>query len=56
MPSFDVKLTQSQRLSLYQEKADQLVREGHAYRCFCSQERLEVGSNGGKNLRMSCVH
>ena len=32
---------QSQRLSLYRGYADQLLREGRAYKCFCSPERLE---------------
>ncbi|MBI4496355.1 MAG: glutamate--tRNA ligase [Chloroflexi bacterium] len=32
---------QSQRLSRYQEAADRLLAEGHAYRCYCSPERLE---------------
>jgi len=32
---------QSQRLEMYRKYADQLVREGNAYCCFCSSERLE---------------
>jgi glutamyl-tRNA synthetase len=32
---------QSQRLDLYKEIADQLVRDGNAYLCYCSPERLE---------------
>ncbi|HID63389.1 MAG TPA: glutamate--tRNA ligase [Anaerolineae bacterium] len=31
---------QSQRLGLYQKYARQLVDEGHAYKCYCSPERL----------------
>jgi glutamyl-tRNA synthetase len=31
---------QSQRLGLYQEYAQKLVDEGHAYKCYCSPERL----------------
>lgn len=31
---------QSERLSLYQKYAKQLVESGHAYYCFCSEERL----------------
>ncbi len=31
---------QSERLSLYRPFADQLLAAGHAYRCFCSPERL----------------
>ena len=32
---------QSKRLPLYAEKAQWLLENGHAYRCFCSSERLE---------------
>ena len=32
---------QSQRLEIYEKYADKLVEEGHAYHCFCSEERLE---------------
>jgi glutamyl-tRNA synthetase len=31
---------QSERLDLYLHFADQLLKEGHAYRCYCSPERL----------------
>ena len=34
-------LYQSQRLELYQKYAHELVASGHAYRCFCSKERLD---------------
>jgi nondiscriminating glutamyl-tRNA synthetase len=33
---------QSQRLPMYKEHAEWLMNHGHAYRCFCTQERLEV--------------
>jgi len=33
---------QSERLHLYTEYADKLVASGHAYPCFCSEERLAV--------------
>ncbi|MHB9034360.1 MAG: glutamate--tRNA ligase [Anaerolineae bacterium] len=33
---------QSDRLHLYQQYAEQLVASGHAYRCYCSSERLEA--------------
>src|SRR5512137_915065 len=33
---------QTQRVSLYQEAAEKLLREGKAYRCYCSPEELEV--------------
>ena len=32
---------QSERLPLYQEAAARLVAAGHAYRCFCTPERLD---------------
>ncbi|TCD68577.1 Glutamate--tRNA ligase mitochondrial [Steccherinum ochraceum] len=31
---------QSERLDLYHNYADKLLKSGHAYRCFCTQERL----------------
>jgi glutamyl-tRNA synthetase len=31
---------QSERSELYKEHADMLLKKGHAYRCFCSSERL----------------
>uniref|UniRef100_K3WK88 Glutamyl/glutaminyl-tRNA synthetase class Ib catalytic domain-containing protein n=1 Tax=Globisporangium ultimum (strain ATCC 200006 / CBS 805.95 / DAOM BR144) TaxID=431595 RepID=K3WK88_GLOUD len=37
---------QSQRLPIYKEHAEKLVECGHAYRCFCTPERLS-------NLRAS---
>ncbi|CAK9024943.1 Glutamate--tRNA ligase (Glutamyl-tRNA synthetase) (GluRS) [Durusdinium trenchii] len=33
---------QSQRLDLYGRAAEELVRDGHAYPCFCSAERLDA--------------
>lgn len=32
---------QSQRLDLYRAEAQRLLESGHAYRCFCTKERLE---------------
>ncbi|NTW45523.1 MAG: glutamate--tRNA ligase [Candidatus Moranbacteria bacterium] len=32
---------QSERLDIYAEHAERLVASGHAYRCFCSRERLD---------------
>ncbi len=32
---------QMERLDLYKEKASELVKNGHAYYCFCTQEELE---------------
>ncbi|OQV21527.1 putative glutamate--tRNA ligase, mitochondrial [Hypsibius exemplaris] len=34
--------TQSERLDLYKEKAEQLIETGAAYRCYCSPLRLEL--------------
>jgi nondiscriminating glutamyl-tRNA synthetase len=32
---------QSERLNIYRQHAEELIRAGHAYHCFCSPERLE---------------
>jgi glutamyl-tRNA synthetase len=32
---------QSERLAIYREHAERLIASGHAYRCYCSEERLE---------------
>jgi glutamyl-tRNA synthetase len=32
---------QSLRLDIYKKYADQLIESGHAYKCYCSRERLE---------------
>ena len=34
--------TQTERLDTYQEYCQQLLDSGHAYRCFCTPERLEA--------------
>ncbi len=34
--------TQSERLPLYKLAADSLLEKGHAYRCFCSKERIDL--------------
>ncbi len=36
---------QSQRLPIYRDYAEQLIRDGHAYYCFCTPERLESLKN-----------
>lgn len=38
----DEKKFQSGRLPLYKEHADRLLKEGRAYKCFCSSERLDA--------------
>ncbi len=37
----DEVIFQSERLELYQKAANKLLEEGKAYRCFCSESRLE---------------
>ncbi len=32
---------QSERLDIYREHADRLIETSHAYRCYCTEERLE---------------
>ena len=33
---------QSERLEIHQKVVQRLIDEGHAYRCFCSAERLDA--------------
>ncbi|NTW90248.1 MAG: glutamate--tRNA ligase [Candidatus Moranbacteria bacterium] len=33
---------QSERLHIYRKYAEKLIASGHAYRCFCSRERLDL--------------
>jgi glutamyl-tRNA synthetase len=33
---------QSERLDIYREHAERLIETGHAYRCYCTEERLEA--------------
>ena len=49
---------QSERLPLYRKFAQELIDSGHAYRCYCSQERLrslreqqKATSGGGEGTR-----
>ncbi|MBR0157779.1 MAG: glutamate--tRNA ligase [Clostridia bacterium] len=41
---------QSQRRDIYKKYAEELVRRGHAYYCFCTKERLESLKGGDENL------
>jgi glutamyl-tRNA synthetase len=34
--------TQMERLSLYKEKADDLIAKGKAFRCYCTKEELDA--------------
>jgi len=46
---------QSQRMDLYQKKADELIESDHAYKCYCTQEELDAMRRGqverGENPR-----
>lgn len=44
---------QSQRREIYKKYAEELVRRGHAYYCFCTKERLESLKGGDENLGAS---
>lgn len=44
----DGRMRQSERLSIYLEYAKELVRNGFAYYCFCSEEKLE-------KVRQECI-
>ena len=35
---------QSQRMGMFKQYAEQLVAEGKAYYCFCTEERLEAST------------
>lgn len=41
---------QSERLAMYRPYAEQLVREGKAYYCFCTKERLESLHEGSEEF------
>ena len=49
---------QSQRKNEYMKYALQLVESGHAYYCFCSEERLESlpAVNGARRYDKHCLH
>lgn len=40
VPDGDI-IVQSTRLEVYQKNIDKLIKDGHAYPCFCTAERLE---------------
>jgi glutamyl-tRNA synthetase len=46
----DEKVFQSDRLPTYKKAADELITKGHAYKCFCTSERLtELRAEQEKN-------
>ncbi len=49
---------QSQRANEYMKYAKQLVQSGHAYYCFCTEERLESlpSVNGARRYDKHCLH
>ncbi len=44
---------QSERVELHREAGEKLLAAGHAYRCFCSQERLEALREGQAAARQN---
>ena len=47
---------QSERLSLYQQHANELVDKGHAYRCFCSEERLSEQREAAQTTKQTYMY
>ncbi|KAI9253456.1 glutamyl-tRNA synthetase [Phascolomyces articulosus] len=53
---------QSERTDIYRQHADQLIESGHAYRCFCTPERIDrirkVGLKHGNQIGYDrhCAH
>jgi glutamyl-tRNA synthetase len=56
-------MIQSERLSVYREHVEALLKAGHAYRCFCTaeeldamrQDSLEHGSNFSTGYNRKCL-
>ncbi len=44
---------QSERLDLYQQYADELVKKGTAYHCFCTEERLTALRERQENAKLA---
>jgi glutamyl-tRNA synthetase len=47
---------QSQRTELYRKYADELIKSGHAYRCFCTKERLEEMRNNQAKMKQAPMY
>lgn len=47
---------QSKRLDIYKEHVDLLLKNGHAYRCFCSSERLEQVKQGQAAAKLPVMY
>jgi len=48
--------TQSKRTELYREHAQKLLDSGHAYRCFCSMERLNQMREDQQKMKMAPMY
>lgn len=48
--------TQSKRTKLYREHAQKLLDSGHAYRCFCSMERLNQMREDQQKVKMAPMY
>jgi glutamyl-tRNA synthetase len=46
---------QSERFELYKKHAQRLVDSGHAYRCYCTSERLETVRNGQTKKKLPLI-
>ncbi|KAG0464985.1 hypothetical protein HPP92_019149 [Vanilla planifolia] len=47
---------QSERNSLYKQYAEKLLKSGHVYRCFCSNEALEQMKEHAKQMQLPPVY
>ncbi|OGJ51198.1 glutamate--tRNA ligase, partial [Candidatus Peregrinibacteria bacterium RIFOXYB2_FULL_32_7] len=47
---------QSKRSEIYKEYADKLLKSGHAYRCFCSKERLDAMRENQKARKLATMY
>jgi glutamyl-tRNA synthetase len=47
---------QSEKLEIYKKYAEQLVKDGHAYYCFCEPERLEEMRNEQQALKKPPIY
>ena len=48
--------TQSKRTDLYREHAQKLLDSGHAYRCFCSMERLNQMRKNQQKMKKAPIY
>jgi len=43
---------QSERIDIYDQYINVLIKDGHAYKCFCSKEQLEISRNEQKKKNL----